>query len=43
MKQRLLQSGAEAMGTTAEQFGTILKNEIAKWGKVVRQANIQPD
>ena len=43
VKQRLLQSGAEAMGTTAEQFGTILKNEIAKWSKVVRQANIQPD
>ena len=29
-------------GTPAE-FGVFLRAEIAKWGKVVREANIQPE
>lgn len=43
VKQRLLDSGAEAMPTTPEQFGRMLKSEIAKWTRIIREKNIQPD
>ena len=34
--------GAEAVGSTPEEFGRFLKSETEKWGKVVRAAGIQP-
>jgi len=43
VKQRLLDAGAEAMPTSPEQFGRLLKAEMAKWSKVVKDANIQAD
>ncbi|MDD2546193.1 MAG: tripartite tricarboxylate transporter substrate binding protein [Burkholderiaceae bacterium] len=43
VKQRLYEAGAEAAPTTPEEMGKILRSEIAKWGKVVRAANIQAD
>ena len=43
VKQRLFEEGAEAMPTTPEQFGKMLKAEIAKWTKVVKDANIKAD
>ncbi len=43
VKQKLFDAGAEAMPTTPEQFGKMLRSEIVKWGKVVKAANIQAD
>ncbi len=43
VKQKLFDAGAEAMPTTPEQFGKMLRSEIVKWGKVVKVANIQAD
>ena len=43
VKQRLLEAGAEARPTTSDEFGRILNAELAKWGKVVKAANIQAD
>jgi tripartite-type tricarboxylate transporter receptor subunit TctC len=43
VKKRLLEAGAEAAPGTPEQFGAFLKGEIAKWGKVVKDANIKAD
>jgi len=43
VKQRLLEAGAEARPTTSDEFGKLLNAEIAKWGKVVKAANIQAD
>lgn len=43
VRQRLMDVGAEAAPTTAEQFGKLLHTEIAKWTRVVKAANIQPD
>ena len=43
VKQRLMDVGAEAAPTTADQFGKLLNTEIVKWTKVVKAANIQPD
>ncbi len=34
--QRLAGDGVEAVGTTPEQFGAYLKQEVAKWSKVVK-------
>ncbi len=41
--QRLAGDGVEAVGTTAEQFGIYLRQEIAKWGKVVKASGAKPD
>ena len=43
VKKRLLENGAEAMPGTPDQFGKTLRSEIAKWGKVVKAANIKAD
>jgi tripartite-type tricarboxylate transporter receptor subunit TctC len=33
--------GAVPVGSTPQQFAAFLKNEAAKWAKVIREANIQ--
>lgn len=43
IKERLLSMGAEPVGSTQEQFGAFIKSEMAKWGKVIRDANIKPE
>lgn len=43
LKQRLLEQGAEAMPGSPEQFGQMMKAEIAKWGRIIREKNIQAD
>jgi len=40
-KTALLAQGAEAVPTTPEEFGAFLKQEIAKWGKVIKEAGIK--
>ena len=42
-KDRLFNSGVEAMGSTPEQFSAVLKSEMAKWGKVIREAGIKSE
>jgi len=41
--QRLAGDGVEAVGTTAEQFGRYLQQEIVKWGKVVKTSGAKAD
>ena len=43
IKERLLSMGAEPVGNTQEQFGAFIKSETAKWGKVIRDANIKAE
>jgi tripartite-type tricarboxylate transporter receptor subunit TctC len=43
VKQRLETLGFTAVADTPEEFGQRIKLEIAKWGKVVRDANIRAD
>jgi tripartite-type tricarboxylate transporter receptor subunit TctC len=38
---RLADLGAEAVGSTPEQFFAHIKAEIAKWAKVIRDANVE--
>jgi len=42
VQERLSASGAEPVATTPEQFGAYLSSEVAKWGRVVKQAKIPP-
>jgi tripartite-type tricarboxylate transporter receptor subunit TctC len=41
IKERLLSMGAEPVANTPEAFGAFLKAETAKWGKVIRDADIK--
>lgn len=43
IKDRLASVGIDAAGGTPEQFGTFIKEEIAKWGSVVKAAGIIPE
>jgi tripartite-type tricarboxylate transporter receptor subunit TctC len=41
VNRKLLASGAIPAPTSPEQFGTLLKDELARWGKVVREKGIK--
>ena len=43
MKKRFADFGAVAAPTTPDAFAAVVKSEIAKWGKVIRDANIKPE
>jgi len=42
-KERLAQIGMDPVGSTPEEFVSFLRTEIAKWSKVVKEANIRID
>jgi tripartite-type tricarboxylate transporter receptor subunit TctC len=43
VSEKLLQLGAEPVSSSPESFEAFYKAEVAKWGKVVRSANIHVD
>jgi len=43
VRERFRTLGVEIIGSSPEQFAQHLRSEIAKWGKVVRTANIRVD
>lgn len=43
LKDRILVQGNEVGGGTPEQFAALIKSESLKWGKVVRDAKIDPE
>ncbi len=43
VKERFAVLGAETVGSTPEQFGAFLREEIQKWGKVIRTLGIKAD
>ncbi|MBI3045309.1 MAG: tripartite tricarboxylate transporter substrate binding protein [Betaproteobacteria bacterium] len=40
-QQFFLKGGSEAVGGTSQAFGTLIKSEIAKWNKVIKQAKLK--
>src|SRR5687768_9286418 len=42
-RERLAAAGMDAVVTSPEEFGAIIKSEMAKWGKVIREARISAD
>lgn len=43
VKERFAGLGAETVGSTPEQFGAFLREEIQRWGKVIRTLGIKAD
>ena len=41
MEERLSSDGVSPAGGTTEQFGALIKSDIARWAKVVKQANVK--
>ena len=40
MKKRFDAFGAEAAPSTSEAFGTFIRNDIARWRKVIKDGNL---
>ena len=43
VKQKLLTQGAEPSGNTPEQFAAYIRNDQAKWSKLMKERNIVPE
>jgi tripartite-type tricarboxylate transporter receptor subunit TctC len=43
IKQRLAGDGAEAVGSTPDEFGAYIKSETVKWARVLKAAGIEPE
>ena len=41
MKQRLAPDGGDVAGSTPEAFGTMMRNDIAQWAKVVKLSGVK--
>jgi tripartite-type tricarboxylate transporter receptor subunit TctC len=42
-RERFAQLGMEPVGSTSAELTAFLKNEVAKWAKVIKQANVKID
>ena len=42
IREKLLAQGAEAVGSSPEELAAIVRNEIPKWKRLARDANITP-
>ncbi len=43
VKAKFLSAGVESVGTTPQRFDAIVKSEMAKWGKLIRETGIKAD
>ncbi|HSU62407.1 MAG TPA: tripartite tricarboxylate transporter substrate binding protein [Burkholderiales bacterium] len=43
VKQRLLEQGGDAVGSTPEELDRVVKGELRKWAEVIRDAKIKVD
>jgi len=43
VRETLLQSGAVPAPSSSAEFGQILSDELARWGRIVREKNIKED
>ena len=43
VKERLLNDGAETVGSSQEEFAAFIRAETVKWAKVVKDAGIKPE
>ena len=42
-KERLTAAGFETVGSTSDAFAALIKNDLARLGKVIRDANIRAE
>jgi tripartite-type tricarboxylate transporter receptor subunit TctC len=43
VRTRLIGAGIEIQSGTPERFGDVIKSEVDKWGRIVKEAGIQPE
>jgi tripartite-type tricarboxylate transporter receptor subunit TctC len=43
VRNKLITSGAEPAGSTPSELTTVLKNDMTKWGRVIRDKKVKPD
>ena len=43
LRDKLAQQGVEAESSTPEQFAAMVKQEVARWGKIIKAAGIQAE
>jgi tripartite-type tricarboxylate transporter receptor subunit TctC len=43
IRERLLEQGADAVGSTPEELGRVVTSELAKWAPLIRDAKIRPE
>jgi tripartite-type tricarboxylate transporter receptor subunit TctC len=43
MRGKLIASGAVPAATSAAEFGKLMREELERWGRVVREKNIKGD
>lgn len=43
LRERFIQQGADPIGSTPDEFGQYMKNETAKWAKIVKASGAQAD
>jgi tripartite-type tricarboxylate transporter receptor subunit TctC len=43
IRERLAQLGSEVVASTPAQFAALLKNDLARWAKVIKTAHVQVD
>ena len=41
--ERLKAEGSDPVGSTVEQYAAFLRDEIAKWGKIVKATGLKVD
>ena len=42
-RDRIVNMGADVIGSTPDQFGAFMKSESTKWGRIIREANIRAE
>lgn len=42
-KQHFVSEGAEAVGSTPEEFAAVIRDDLDRWSKVTKQAGIKPE
>ena len=43
VRDKLAADGAEAVGSTPQEFAQLIRNELVKWGKVIPAAGLKPE
>ena len=43
LKERLKAEGSDPVGNTPEQYAAFLRDEVAKWAKVIKFAGVKPE
>ena len=43
IKERFFNAGVETAGSSPEEFATMIKSDISRWDKVIKEAGIRED